>query len=135
MAGRGPRPDPTKPFSRYTREGRATQRTQLPAEGNPLPPPELPTGRAWSDAERALWEEAWGSPQSTKWDLSMCGVVALYVAALGQMLTGRLTAGLVAEVRQLAEQLGLTPEGMRRLGWEIAEPGDVAPIVSLAPAS
>jgi hypothetical protein len=132
MAGRGPVRDPSKPFSRANRtpERRSVGLVVLPAEGNPVDPPPMPAGQ-WTDAERATWDDVWSSPQSTQYDLSATGVVSLYVRALHQCLNGRTSATLAAEVRQLAEQLGLTPQGMHRLGWVIAEPADMAPVVAL----
>lgn len=134
MAGRGPVRDPSKPFSRSNRsnpERRSVGLVVLPAEGNPVDPPPMPSGREWSEAEVELWNDAWSSPQSTKWDLSATGVVSLYVRALHQCLNGRVSATLAAEVRQLADHMGLTPEGLKRLGWVIAEPADMAPVVAL----
>jgi hypothetical protein len=104
---------------------------ELPAEGNPVDPPEMPPGYVWTDAEVEHFRELWQSPQSTMWDLSAVHYVAVYVRAVHQCLNGRMNATLAAEVRQLADHLGLTPEGMRRLGWVIAPPADMAAVVPI----
>ncbi|MGW0317506.1 phage terminase small subunit [Streptomyces flavidovirens] len=122
MGARGPRPDPRKRFSRYHTEQRASGLTYLPAEGNTEDAPDMPSGREWTPAEREMWAEVWSSPASTQFDESMAPVVALFVQATCQMYSTRVTAGLAAEVRQLADHLGLSPEGMRRLAWVIDDP-------------
>ncbi|MEU6703049.1 hypothetical protein [Streptomyces wuyuanensis] len=77
----------------------------------------MPTGRPWTEAERAMWAELWESPQATQWHDSYVPIVALYVRVVCDSLTGRVTAGLAQEARHLADHLGLSPAGLKTLGW------------------
>ena len=77
----------------------------------------MPPGRAWSDAEQQMWSSLWESPQATQWDDSYVPIVALYVQVVCQSYAGRATAGLAAEARYLADHLGLSPAGLKTLGW------------------
>ncbi|MFJ8495624.1 hypothetical protein ACIRBZ_45950 [Streptomyces sp. NPDC094038] len=81
--------------------------------------PDLPAGRMWSEAERAMWGDLWVSPQATQWHDAYVPLVATYVQIVCQSFAGKATAGLAMEARHLAEQLGLSPAGMRALGWQM----------------
>lgn len=120
----GPRPNPNAPYSRARRgepKARHTGPVVLPLSGSDLPAPDLPSGRAWSAHEQAMWADLWSSPQSTQWDDAYVPLVALYVQITCQSFAGRATAGLAAEARYLSEHLGLSPAGMRSLGWELEQ--------------
>jgi hypothetical protein len=121
-----PRPDPSKPHSRY--RVRAPIVT-LPVEHD-LPVPGMPEGRVWSDPERALWEELWRSPQASQWDESYAAAVAVFVMLTVDLLAGQGTAWRAAEARQLADRLGLTPAGLLMNGWRLPE-GAAAAVVPL----
>ncbi|MGW1260089.1 phage terminase small subunit [Streptomyces sp. NPDC002513] len=122
MVAPGPRRDPTRPYSRTHRDDRKPPRAGivvLPLSGCDLPVPDLPPGRSWSEAERTMWGELWASPQATQWHDAYVPLVAMYVQIVCQSLAGRATAGLAQEARHLAEQLGLSPAGLRTLGWQM----------------
>ncbi|WP_030660557.1 hypothetical protein [Streptomyces cellulosae] len=72
-----------------------------------------------------MWEELWASPQATQWFDAYVPLVAMYVQIVCQSLSGKATAGLAQEARHLADHLGLSPAGMRTLGWQM-EPVNVA---------
>ncbi|MFE9446901.1 hypothetical protein [Streptomyces sp. NPDC006739] len=108
---------PNSPNSRY-RE--AQKLTVLPLEHN-LPVPELPAGRDWSDHERAYWVELWETPQASQWDDSTAGVVAAVVVYWSAILAGTASNAQHMEYRHLVKALGLTPEGMRTLGWVMGD--------------
>ena len=127
-----PRPDPSRPYSRY-RKTRGTLLV-LPAEGCDLPAPKLPVGRAWSRHERRLWRELWSSPQATMWDDSFAPAVAMYVAHTCAVLDGSASAWMATEARHLADRLGLTPTGMNSCGWRLPEPGEQATVTPLRSA-
>ncbi|MFI2029122.1 hypothetical protein ACH465_15065 [Streptomyces buecherae] len=84
----------------------------------------MPTGRSWNEAERDMWASLWATPQATQWDASYAPVVAVYVQVVCQSIGGRATAGLAQEVRHLADHLGLSPAGLRTLGWEVERHDD-----------
>ncbi len=118
---RGPKPQPHKPRSRH-RTDEAAEWTYLPPEGCQDEPPSLPKGRAWQEHEVEHWNELWRSPAAEAWDEQMAGLVAAYVIAVSATLTGRISAQLVGETRQLANDLLLTPGAMARAHYRIGEP-------------
>ncbi|MFE2967857.1 hypothetical protein ACFXKC_30110 [Streptomyces sp. NPDC059340] len=131
----GPLPNPTKGRSRY-----AASRGSERSGGNrrlivlPLvcedPVPDLPPGRDWSDAEREMWEMLWEGPQANEWDDSFAMAVAMYVSHTSAVLSSQAAAWHAQEARHLADRLGLTPQGMAALGWQLA-PATPAPVVPL----
>ncbi|OKJ42811.1 hypothetical protein AMK22_07610 [Streptomyces sp. CB01580] len=68
-----------------------------------------------------MWDELWQSPQATQYDDSFVPIVALYVRVVCDAFSGRVTAGLAQEARHLADHLGLSPAGMKSLGWRMEE--------------
>ncbi len=94
---------------------------ELPASGCPLPVPDMPSGREWSERERERWQELWESPQAGAWDDSASGTVAALVIYESALMAGSASAWQAAEMRHAAESLGLTPRGMAALGWKIVD--------------
>lgn len=124
----GPPSNPHKPRSR----GRTTKViVTLPAEGCDLEPPPLPRGRRWTSIDREWWEDLWKSPQAVMWDDSAATLVAAYIIHQRHVMSGNAGAWQAQEARHLADRLGLTPQGMASLGWRIAEPTEVADVVTL----
>ncbi|WP_329069887.1 phage terminase small subunit [Streptomyces sp. NBC_01429] len=121
MVSPGPRQDASKRYSRAHRGNRASAASAvvLPLSGCDLPAPDLPSGVAWSEHERAMWAELWESPQATQWSDAFVPLVATYVRVVYSNLTGRATAGLTQEARHISEALGLSPAGLRTLGWTL----------------
>ena len=74
------------------------------------------------DREVALWDSLWAMPQAVMWD-RMCShrTVARYAFLLSVVEdpTRDVQAAILGEVRQLEQQLGVTPKAMRDLRWEI----------------
>lgn len=118
-----PKKNPAKPYSRAHRGslGARQAMTELPAVGCPLPVPEMPKGRGWSEVERDRWEELWRSPQACQWDETARGTVAALVIYETAIFTGSASAWQAQEARYAAESLGLTPRSMTALGWKIVE--------------
>lgn len=114
-----------KPNSRaHRRPPRPSARAalvHLPAAGCTLPVPPMPSGRQWSDDERARWDELWKSPQATRWDDTAAVTVALLLVYEGAILGGTASAWQAQEARYAGEALGLTPRAMAALGWEIVD--------------
>jgi hypothetical protein len=122
-------PNAAGPFSRAHRGKRTL--TVLPAAGCTLAVPKMPRGREWTAEERALWHELWRLPQATMWDDSYAASISMYIASVSAVLAGTAAGWQAAEARQLGDRLGLTPEGLRALGWIIegdAEAGAVTPL-------
>lgn len=129
MAGLGP---PPKPADQRRRRNATVAMTALPAEGRqgpcpdyPLPPPpargrEKAVRAAIIAREAVLWADLWQTPQAVMWERSRSELaVARYTrfATLAEM--GDLKAA--TEARQLEDRLGLNPQAMLRLRWEVVE--------------
>lgn len=69
--------------------------------------------------EAALWAELWDTPQSVEWVRQRwTREVAMYVRWSVRANGGDLDAA--KEARQLADRLGLNPQALLRLRWQIA---------------
>lgn len=92
---------------------------QLPAAGRPGDPPEFPLGRM-SVKLQVLWLDLWKAPQSVAWEeLGWTRLVARYARLVIEAEKPDAFVGLLGEVRQLEDRLGLSPMAMKRLQWEI----------------
>lgn len=129
MAGYGPAPK--APQERRRRNAPMANTVQLPAAGRPGAAPKWPLPRPddvelWV-AARGLWRAVWRTPQAVVWErLGWPRVAARYVLLLAQLerltVAGSVPPGpLMTEVRQLEDRLGLTPQALLRLRWEIVE--------------
>jgi hypothetical protein len=126
----GPRQDPSKPGSRAYRgqPGASFGLRVLPAECN-LPVPEPPPGCNWPrrSAEYKLWADVWQGPHGFVWDQAFAPSVALYVAYSVRILRGdALKAHEAQALIRLAGDLGLTPAGLRSLGYTTSMPGEAS---------
>ncbi|MGW5272750.1 phage terminase small subunit [Streptomyces sp. NPDC004044] len=127
----GPMRNPGKPNSRHRNIGGGSGLLQLPPECT-LPVPDLPPGRDWSQPEVQMWEELWTGPQANQWDDSFIPVVAMFVTNCSNILSGRASAWMAQEARHLSDRLGLTPQGMAALGWQLPPQHiETAPVVRL----
>lgn len=114
----GPQPDESS--------GRSEQRgvvfTALPAEGYDGEPPEFPLPLA-SGRELEVWAEAWSMPQAAAWSVQSWRwrAVAMWVRWSVRMEAEDASAALGNVVIRYADQIGLTPAGLKENGWKIAE--------------
>lgn len=114
----GPRPD--------EKSGRSDRRgvvfTALPVEGYDGAPPEFPLPLA-TDRELMVWAEAWRTPQAAAWSVHpwRWRSVAMWVRWSVRMEAEDASAALGNVVIRYADQIGLTPAGMKENGWKIAE--------------
>jgi len=120
---------PPKPAGERRRRNATVAMTQLPAEGRRGPVPEWPLPRLLLDEpdlvdllearEADLWADLWATPQAVAWErLRWTRTVARYVRFEVRAETGDLKAG--AEARLLEDRLGLSPQAMLRLRWEVS---------------
>lgn len=129
MAGMGP---PPKPASQRVRRNVTTPMTRLPAEGRegeaprfPLPPLVMKDDdeggmEALRERELDLWDDLWSTPQAVVWERVRAGLtVARFVRFSVLAEAGNVKAA--TEARQLEDRLGLNPQAMLRLRWEVAE--------------
>lgn len=112
---------PPKPEANRRRRNVVPQTVRLPSEGRQGTPPEWPLSRP-TKIEQTVWAELWACPQAVAWErLGWNRTVARYCRFVVASEKKDATAGLLGEVRQLEDRLGLTPMSMLRLRWEIVE--------------
>jgi hypothetical protein len=114
----GPPPDP-----RSRKQTKLAERggwTTLPAEGRPGPVPDWPLVSP-ADRELDLWEKLWAMPQALMWEaMGQQDEVAMYVRCFveAERVDGRIDIKKL--VRQYADSLGLSMQGMLRNRWKVA---------------
>ncbi|MFE2733780.1 hypothetical protein [Streptomyces sp. NPDC056723] len=119
---------PRKPHSARSRynprrapgAAQPTAHVELPAV-NTMPAPDVPPGVEFTDAELALWDEFWTSPQAYMVDQLAAGTVAVMIRYQTQLLSGTGSAWVATEYRHLTEAFGVTPGAMMKLAWKISE--------------
>lgn len=137
----GPKPDPNSGRS----DRRGLSFTALPNEGHDGKAPVFPlmprSVYRWeyeekcrfqvldSDAttavierELALWEWAWRTPQACAWALEpwRWQTIAMWVRTFVICEGSEATAADKGSVHRFADQIGLTPAGLKENGWAIA---------------
>lgn len=95
--------------------------TALPAEGYQGEIPAFPLTPA-SERELEVWQEAWRTPQGAAWSMQAWRhrTVALWVRWSVRMEDPEAGAALGTVVVRLADQIGMTPAGLKENGWKIA---------------
>ncbi len=133
----GPQRDPSRPHSRVWRESTAERGAMglkvLPAECE-LPVPDPPPGCDWPavSAERRLWDQIFSGPHGAFLDESFGPSVALYVVYTVRVLRGDdLKSHEAQALRHLANDLGMTPSGLRSLGFTTTLPEPKADLRSV----
>ena len=100
--------------------------TALPSEGCKRKPPAWPLSRSTNEMiveiEAARWDEIWKSPQAVAWHAQRWRwmTVAHYVRVSVKVELDSKAADVTAMIR-LADQIGMTPAGLKENGWKIAE--------------
>lgn len=141
-AGSGPAPDPNSDRS----EARGLDFSKLPAAGYSTPAPGFPLdpivlfsehfeegkkvrevdpggSESFHDRELVVWAEAWRTPQAAAWALESWRwpIVAEYCRLkVSVELDPSSNAALVGQLHRYREQIGLTPAGLIRNGWQIS---------------
>jgi hypothetical protein len=113
----GPQPDPTSGRS----DRRGVVLTALPAEGYSGPIPEFPLPEV-CEREQQVWDAAWRTPQAAAWSVEPWRrrVVGMWVRWSVRMEAPDASAALGNVVVRFADQIGLTPAGLKENGWKIA---------------
>lgn len=107
-----PGPAPKDPKNKFMK---------LPAEGRKGRAPKFPLGEQTA-SEALVWKELWTTPQAVAWErLRYVRVVARFTRLVVRAEEHDAGSRLLAEVRQMEHDLGLTPMGLRRLEWQIVE--------------
>ena len=113
----GPQADPNS--GRSDRRGYTL--TALPSEGFDGEVPRFPLPSA-SERELDLWVWAWTTPQACAWSLEQWRwyTVAEWVRWSVKAEAEDASAAVIAAKIRLADQIGLTPAGLKENGWRIA---------------
>lgn len=113
----GPQPDPTSGRS----ETRALSFTALPAGGYKGEIPDFPLPDE-TDRELELWSTAWRTPQACAWAAQPWRTysVAQWVRWSVLAEDHESTAANVTAAIRFADQIGMTPAGLKENGWQIA---------------
>lgn len=122
--GGGRRPDP---FS-ARQQSRPQDWTWLPAEGHTGPIPAFPLPSP-SLRELELWATSWRLPQGVGWapEPWRHDAVAHWVRWSVRAEDHDASAAVATMALRFANQIGMTPNGLRDLGWRIADPVEPAP--------
>lgn len=139
----GPQPDPSSGRS----DRRGYKLTALPAEGFDGPVPSFPlparvvcrwevedkrrfqvaddeATAAVADREADLWAWAWRTPQACAWSLPSeswrLPTVAMWVRVFVLCESSEASAADKGSLHRFADQIGLTPAGLRENGWAVA---------------
>lgn len=80
------------------------------------------TESTW-DRELTLWESLWGTPQACAWarDQWRWHTIAMYVRTFVICESEAATAADKGALHRFADQIGLTPAGLKENGWAIAQ--------------
>lgn len=115
----GPQADPSSGRS----DRRGVKFTALPAEGFQGDAPEFPM-RIQSDREVELWEWAWSTPQACAWsqpsEAWRLHSIAMWVRTAAICESDEATAADKGSLHRFADQIGLTPAGLKENGWAVA---------------
>lgn len=117
----GPKPEEGSERS----EKRGIVFAALPAKGYTGNIPTFPLPDV-SDREKEVWVEAWRSPQAAAWALEPWRhrTIAMWVRWTVRMEQAEAGAALGTVVVRLADQIGMTPAGLKENGWKIADEED-----------
>jgi hypothetical protein len=81
------------------------------------------------ERELALWEWAWRTPQGCAWSLPSeawrLHTIALWVRTFVLCESSEATAADKGSLHRFADQIGMTPAGLKENGWKIAAPKPV----------
>lgn len=114
----GPPMDPNSARS----DERGITLTALPAEGYKGEAPEFPLPSG-SDREAELWAWVWTLPQAAAWSVQpwRWHSVAMWVRTAVVCESREAMAADKNSLHRFADQIGLTPAGLKENGWRIAE--------------
>jgi hypothetical protein len=126
MAGRGPAPKAPEQ-RRRANAPTAGEWIELPASAGTKPPalPKRPKGFAWSPRTKQAWRAWWGDPVSSQWSDGDRDLV-YHLLYVHESWVREPTVSAAAEIRQLRDNLGLSPKGRQDRRWRIAPVADVA---------
>jgi hypothetical protein len=88
------------------------------------------------DREQVLWAEVWRTPQAEAWarERWRWQTVAMYVRTMALCESADATAADKNSLHRFADQIGMTPAGLKENGWKIATDEVAAKRTTPAPA-
>lgn len=97
----------------------------LPPEGFRGKAPEFPLPKV-SEREAEVWSAAWRTPQACAWNVQpwRWSAVAMWVRWSVRLEAPDSSAALGNVVIRFADQIGMTPAGLKENGWKIAPARD-----------
>lgn len=118
----GPTPDPMSLKSMKLE----VSLTALPSDGYRGEVPAFPLSDP-SRRELEVWRAAWSTPQAAAWSTQSWrwDTVALWVRLKVRCEDPEAGAALLAQLHRFADQIGMTPAGLRENGWEIESPEQI----------
>ncbi len=130
----GPAPDPKSGRS----DRRGFRLDALPSEGyaGEIPAYLLDDGDPAIQRERELWGWAWRTPQAEAWirEPWRWHSVAMWVRTARICESDKATAADKNSLHRFADQIGMTPAGLKENGWKIATDEVGAKRADAAPA-
>ncbi len=111
-----------------TSERKGYTLTALPPAGFAGDVPDFPLPAATA-RELEVWVEAWSTPQACAWSDEpwRWRTVAMWCRWSVRMEADDASAALGNVVVRFADQIGLTPAGLKENGWKIADPAPAEP--------
>ncbi|MGF7124046.1 hypothetical protein [Rhodococcus sp. BE178] len=113
----GPQIDPASARS----DRRGLSFVTLPSEGFTDKAPDWPFPKG-STRERAVWRKAWTYPQAAQWikEPWRWETIAMWVRWKVRAESAEASAADASVLHRFADQIGMTPAGMRENGWTIS---------------
>ncbi|KQU48083.1 hypothetical protein ASG84_26590 [Rhodococcus sp. Leaf278] len=111
-------------------DARDLKATRLPVEGysDDFPPLSefLPDA---TEREGLVWAEAWTTPQAAQWirEPYRFRTIAMWVRWTVKMEDPEAPAAVASAALRLADQIGLTPSGLKENGWVIVPKDQIVP--------
>ena len=106
-------------MSQRQNSGVSAQKLTILSMDHGIPAPKPPAGTSFDADERKTWRELWKGPVAQIWDESYIPAVATYVLLTHKLYQGQGTAWVASEQRALGDSLGLSPKGLKALGFSI----------------
>lgn len=106
-------------MSQRQNSGVSAQKLTILPMDHGIPAPKPPAGTDFDADERRTWRELWKGPTAQIWDESYVPAVATYVLLTHKLYRGEGTAWVASEQRALGDSLGLSPKGLKALGFTI----------------
>ena len=115
----GPQPDPSSNRS----DVRGVSFSELPNEGYSGEAPAFPLDNP-SSRELDVWAGLWTTPKAAAWAAEpwRWSTVGMYARVLVRAEAPDSGPGVLSALHRFADQVGMTPAGLKENGWSIRQP-------------